>query len=94
MTAPAGERRNALVAIALGLGVAFLMFVLFASLLTMPLFALARFTEGETALHRPWFATGLKIAGLLGGTVGVCTGVWLARFYRRGGHFELPEPPE
>jgi hypothetical protein len=86
------RRRNVMVAVALGIAVALIMFVLVAALLTMPLFALARFTEGETALHRPWFGRGLKIAGVLGGATGLVAGVWLARFYRRGGRFELPEP--
>jgi hypothetical protein len=80
-------------AIVIGIAVTAVMFVLVAALLTMPLFALARFTEGDTALHRPWFGTGLRIAAVLGGVAGVTAGVGLARFYRKGGTFQLPEPP-
>jgi len=86
-------RRNLLAAIGIGVAVAAIMFVLVASLLTIPLFALARFTEAETALHRPWFGRGLQIAGALGLLTGATTGVWFGRFFRRGGRFELPEPP-
>jgi hypothetical protein len=85
--------RSLLAAAGLGLAVATVMFVLVASLLTMPLFALARFTEAETALHRPWFTTGLEIAGGIGATIGVISGIWIGRYFRRGGRFELPEPP-
>jgi len=81
-------------AVVIGIAVAFTMFVLLAALLTMPLFALARFTEGDTALHRPWFGTGLRIAGGLGAVAGVAAGAAIGRYYRRGGTFQLPEPPE
>ena len=87
------SRRGLVMAIAIGVTVAAVMFVLIAALLTMPLFALARFTEGDTALHRPWFGTGLRIAAVLGGVAGAAAGVTIARFYRRGGTFQLPEPP-
>lgn len=85
--------RSLLAAVVLGLGVGVVVFVIVASLLTMPLFALARFTEGQTALHRPWFATGIRIAAVLGGVAGLVSGVWLGRYFRRGGRFEFPEPP-
>ena len=85
--------RSLLVAIGLAIAVGTVMFVLIASLLTMPLFALARFTEAETALHRPWFTTGLRIAASVGAVVGLGAGVWIGRFFRKGGRFELPEPP-
>lgn len=52
-----------------------------ASLLTIPLFAMARFTEPMRGTGREWFRTGLRFAFVLGGVGGVVGGVATAWWY-------------
>lgn len=62
-----------------------------AALLTMPLFALAWFTEPVHGTGRAWFSSGVRWAVVAGAVVGLAGGVGVARWLRRGG--KLPEAP-
>lgn len=63
-----------------------------AALLTMPLFALAWFTEPVHGTGRAWFSSGVRWAIVAGAVVGLAGGVGVARWLRRGG--KLPEAPD
>jgi len=60
-------------------------------LFTIPLFALARFTEPAHGTGREWFTTGLRWAAGLGVVAGLVVGTVTAWWYREG--YTLPESP-
>lgn len=87
------ERRRSIgLAVFLGIGAAALFFLVVASLLTIPLFALARFTEPGHGTGREWFRDGLRWAVIAGALVAVAAGAGLAWWLRSGG--KLPDAPK
>ena len=88
-------RRSALfVALMVVVGGA-LFFLIVASLFTIPLFALARFTEPSRGTDREWFRDGLRWAILGGGVVAVIGAAALGWWVRKGGKFpQAPRPWE
>lgn len=86
------EERSLGLAIALGIGAAAVLFLIAASLLTIPLFALARFTEPSQGTGREWFREGLRWAVWGGVVVAVVAGTAVAYWIRRGAR--IPEAPK
>lgn len=92
----AGERRGSerplALAVTLAIAATAVLFLIVASLLTIPLFALARFTEPSRGLGREWFVDGLRWAIIGGAVVAVAAGAAFGWWLRRGG--KLPEAPK
>jgi len=80
------------VVVLLALGGGALLFLIVASLLTIPLFALAQFTEPGRGTGREWFRDGLRWAVLAGALVAAGAGAGLAWWLRKGGR--IPQPPK
>lgn len=92
--AGAGEpppSRSVAVAAVAGVAAAAVLFLIVASLFTIPLFALARFTEPGHGTDREWFREGLRWAVLGGAVVALACGAGLAWWLRRGGR--IPQAP-
>lgn len=70
-----------------------MLFLIAASLLTIPLFALARVTEPVQGTGREWFWSGLRWAVVGGAVIGVAGGGGVAWWLRRGGKLTEPFPP-
>ena len=91
--AGATGRRSLGVAVVVGVGAGLALFLVAASLLTIPLFALARFTEPEHGLDRHWFSEGLRWAVAGGLVFGTVCAVVLGRWFHRGGRIPDGRPP-
>jgi hypothetical protein len=80
----ARRRRPAIIATAVGLGIALAAAVVTYSIVAMPFYVLARATEPSQALDRPFFRDAILHVALpgsaaLGLLVGAVVGVWYAR---------------
>ena len=80
------SRRPVLLAVVVGLAVALAAIGVVFSIIAIPLFALARFTEPGHGLDEPLIRNGLvRVAIPAGAVLGTLTGLAVARWYRRGG---------
>jgi hypothetical protein len=80
------SRRPVLLAVLMGLAVAVAAIGVVFSIIAIPLFALARFTEPGHGLDEPLIRNGLlRVAVPVGALLGTATGVAVALWYRRGG---------
>ena len=92
MTGPTSERpgRSVLLAVAVGVAVGLAAIGIVISIVAVPFFALARFTEGSKGLDQPLVRTALtKVALPAGLVLGSLAGLAVGRWYRKGGR--LPE---
>jgi hypothetical protein len=83
-----GERphRPALLALAVGVAVGLACIGLIVSIIAIPFFALARFTEGAKGLDQPLVRTALTRVALPAGILlGTLAGLAVGRWYRKGG---------
>jgi hypothetical protein len=79
-------RRPVLLAVFVGLAVALAAIGVVFSIIAIPFFALARFTEPGHGLDEPFIRNGLlHVAVPVGALLGTATGVAVALWYRRGG---------
>jgi len=80
------SRPPILLAVVVGLAVALAAIGVVFSIIAIPLFALARFTEPGHGLDEPLVRNGLlHVAVPVGALLGTATGVAVALWYRRGG---------
>jgi hypothetical protein len=80
-------RRPVLLAIGVGVGMAFVAIAIITSIIAIPFFALARFAEPGRGLDQPVIRNGLlHVAVPVGLAFGTVTGIAVALWYRRGGH--------
>ena len=85
-----GARRPVLLAVVVGLAVGLAAVGIILSIIAIPFFALARFADPGNGLDQPFVRTGLiKVALPAGALLGTLAGVFVGRWYRRGGR--LPE---
>ena len=81
-----GPRRTVLMAVGVGLGVGVATVGIVVSIVAIPLFALARFTEPSHGLDEPLIRNGLvRVAIPAGLLVGALCGVAVGLWYQRGG---------
>lgn len=83
-------RRSVLLAVVVGVAVGLAAIGIVVSIVAVPFFALARFTEGSKGLDQPLVRTALtKVALPAGLVLGSLAGLAVGRWYRKGGR--LPE---
>ena len=81
-----GTRRPVLLAVAVGIAVALAAIGIILSIIAIPFFALARFADPGNGLDQPFVRTGLiKVAVPAGAVLGTLAGVFVGRWYRKGG---------